>query len=1039
MKEPLSVISCGLPVVGCGLLVVGCRLTVVGCRLWVVGCRLSAIRFILLLAFNILSINSLLCQEKSEDLTKYVNPFIGNGGHGHTYPGAVLPFGMVQLSPDTRLTGWDGCSAYHYSDSIIYGFSHTHLSGTGCSDYGDILLMPTTGDYEFKNDKYCSQFNHQNEKAELGLYSVYLDKYKINVKLTATKRVGFHSYTYSDTKNANILIDLKHRDEVINSWLEVINDSTVVGLRRSKAWAKDQWVYFAAKFSSPISSYTVALDDTNFTKSKKSEGKNVKAIFTFSNLDKPVVQVKVGLSAVSWEGALNNIEKEASGWNFQEIQQKAKEEWNKELSKILIETDNLDQKITFYTALYHCMLAPNLYSDVDGKYRGRDNKIHTAEGFDYYTVFSLWDTYRAEHPLFTIIDQNRTNDFINTFLKQYDQAGLLPVWELSSNETFCMIGYHAVPVIADAFIKGIRNYDVNKAFEACKHSADTNLFGLDVYRKYHFIPGEYEHESVSKTLEYSYDDWCIAQMALELNPVIDYGRFIYRSAFYENLFDKQNGFLRARYNGGWYTPFDPTEVNNNYTEANCWQYNFYVPHDITKYIKMYGKYDGSYAGEDEFTAKLEELFTTTAKMTGREQSDITGLIGQYAHGNEPSHHIAYLFDYAGQPSRTQFYTRKIMDEFYGNRIDGLIGNEDCGQMSAWYVLSSLGFYPVCPGQKEYAIGTPLFKKATIRLENGKKFTINASIISDKNIYIQSAKLNGDEYNKSYIDHDDIMRGKVLEFTMGPEPNKNWGCSTNNRPSTGDKINGINTTPLIISENRSFKDTLTVRIEYIDMFSSYYRIPRPGRPYHPLEIYYSTDGSDPSRNSNLYKSPLLINNTMTIKAIAIQDKDESPIIQASFYKIPSGRTVILNSKYSNQYSAGGPEALIDGVRGDTNFRLGGWQGFQGTDFDAIIDLGKIQPLKSLSATFLQDVGSWIWMPKDVEFSVSDDKLAFKTVAHIQNKVPDNDYKVQIQNFTTDANISARYIKVKAKNYGTIPDWHPGAGGKSFIFIDEIVIE
>ncbi|TAL69875.1 MAG: glycoside hydrolase family 92 protein [Bacteroidetes bacterium] len=725
-----------------------------------------------ILIFSILLSNNKI--EEVINLISYVDPFIGTGGHGHTYPGVSMPFGFVQLSPDTRLSGWNAASGYHYNDSIIYGFSHTHLSGTGLSDYCDILMMPTTGNLEFENKNYSSHFKKLNEYAEPGYYSVLLDKYNIRVELTATLRTGMHKYTFPQNSNANILLDLVHRDTVIDSQIEVLNDSIVVGYRRSKGWAKDQKLYYVIIFSKPFIKYTLAKNDKVNINANFLNGKNIKAIFTFNTNKDSVIYVRVGLSGVDIDGAMKNLKSESQNKSFDEIRQKAGDEWEKNLEKIIVEGGTEEQKTNFYTALYHSMLAPNIYSDIDGRYRGRDNKIHQAENFDYYTVFSLWDTYRAEHPLLTLIDQKRTNDFVNTFLRQYSEGGLLPVWELSSNETNTMIGYHSVPVIVDAYMKGIRNYDVKLAFDAMRHSADDGHLGHETYIKNHYINCNEDEESVSKTLEYSYDDWCIALMAKSLNDEIEYKRFIKRAQSYKYLFDYKTGFLRPRYESRWYVPFTPSEVSKHFTEANCWQYNFHVLQDIQTYITMMG-------GKQEFELKLNEFFNSKEKITGNKPSDITGFIGQYAQANEPDHHVAYLYDYNGKPWMTQKYVRKILAEFYSKNPEGLIGNDDCGQMSAWYVFSAMGFYPVCPGNNEYAIGTPLFPKVTINLENGKKFIIRAKDVSSSNIYIQSAKLNGENYTKCYIRHEDIISGGIIEFVMGSEPNKKWGSGINDIP------------------------------------------------------------------------------------------------------------------------------------------------------------------------------------------------------------------------------------------------------------------
>src|SRR5690349_5790835 len=682
-----------------------------------------------------------------QDLTRYVDPFIGTGGHGHTYPGATMPFGMVQLSPDTRLTGWDGCSGYHYSDHIIYGFSHTHLSGTGISDYGDVLLMPTVADVGLKNHEYAASFNHHNETARPGYYSVKLDN-GVLAELTATLRAGFHRYTFPSQSNThNVIVDLSHRDRVLDSHLRVVDATHIEGFRRSSGWARDQIIYFVAEFSQPLRDVTIYVDDRAI-EGRYARSTNLKSVFRFGAQNTGTLLVKVGVSAVSIEGARKNLAAEIPNWDFDKVTIDANTAWNYQLNKIQVSGPQPQLK-TFYTALYHSMLAPNLFMDIDGQYLGRDFKPHHAEGFDYYTVFSLWDTFRAAHPLYTIIDQKRDDDFIKTFLAQYQQGGRLPVWELAANETDTMIGYHAVPVIADAVAKGIRGFDPELAFAAMKHSAELDRDGLTAYRNHGFIETSENRESVSKTLEYAYDDWCIAQVALALGHRDDYVRYMQRAQFYRNLFDSQSGFIRPRNNGGWVSPFDPREVSFAFTEANSWQYTFFVPQDVVGLISLMG-------GKRQFARKLDEMFAAESKTTGREQADITGLIGQYAHGNEPSHHIAYLYDYAGEPWKTQQRVRQIMDNFYAPQPDGLIGNEDCGQMSAWFVLSAAGFYPVTPGSQTYAIGSPLFPEMRFNFENGKSFTIKTRDVSDRNVYVQSATLNGKPYNKSFLLHEDLM-------------------------------------------------------------------------------------------------------------------------------------------------------------------------------------------------------------------------------------------------------------------------------------------
>jgi predicted alpha-1,2-mannosidase len=975
---------------------------------------------ILISALLSLSLSFSQSNKYKMDFTQYVNPFIGTGGHGHTYPGASLPFGMVQLSPDTRLTGWDGCSGYHYSDSIIYGFSHMHLSGTGVPDYCDILVMPVVGDVAFANYAYASPFSHAKEFASPGFYSVYLDKYKVKADLTVTQRAGFHRYTFPKTDKAGFIIDLKHREEVLESSIEIIGNNEIRGMHRTRGWAQNKYVYFVMKFSKPFKKVLIAENDTGVPEITKAEGKNIKALVSFDTKEGEVIYVKTGISAVSIDGALKNLETEIPEWNFDKIRQQAKEKWNTELRKIKVQDDNSVNKMIFYSALYHCLLAPNIYTDVDGQFRGTDLNIHHAEGFTNYTVFSLWDTYRAEHPLLTIIDTKRTNDFINTFLAEYRYGGMLPVWELSGNETFCMIGYHSVPVIVDAYMKGIRGYGIQDAYDAIKNTAEGDRFGLDSYRKYGFVPQDKEIESVSKTLEYAYDDWCISQMAKDLGKMTDFGEFNWRAQFYKNVFDLETGFMRAKVNGGWYKPFDPQEVNNCYTEANAWQYSFYVPQDIAEHIGLLG-------GKEKYAQKLDELFSTESNLSGTQLEDISGLIGQYAHGNEPSHHMAYLYDYVNQPWKTQELVHKIQTDFYKNEPDGLIGNEDCGQMSAWHVLSALGFYPVCPGQMQYAIGTPHFKKVTINLENGKKFIIKAKNISEQKYYIQSAELNGKPYNKSYILHSDIMSGGELVFTMGPVPNRNWGSGDNDVPFTAIKESFIVPVPVIESEGKVFRNSQTISITSMI----------PGSA-----IYFSTDGSEPYINSPIYTSPFQIDKNTEVNAfVFVPEMGKSLIITANFFKIPEGRTVKLNSQYASKYSAGGPDGLIDGVRGDRDWRLGTWQGYKGQDFEAVVDLGEIKNVKKISAEFLEDVQSRIRMPVEIAYSVSKDGINFEDVMHFKNNIQGNldDTDIVIKDYPADLNIKTRFIKVHAKNIGKIPGGQPGYGSDAWIFIDEIIIE
>jgi predicted alpha-1,2-mannosidase len=950
-----------------------------------------------------------------KNFIQYVDPFIGTGGHGHTYPGATLPHGMVQLSPDTRLDGWDGCGGYHYSDNYIYGFTHTHLSGTGVSDYGDILLMPMRGEPSFDNKKYGSKFSHENEKATAGFYSVKLDDDNILAELTATTRVGFHRYKFPEANNNFIILDLKHRDEVTESSLKIINLYTIAGMRRSKAWANNQYVYFVIEFSKPFINKGFWKDDQLLPAGENDikNAKNLKAFFEFEN---NIVMAKVGISSVSIEGARKNLDAEIPAWNFDKVKQDAANIWNTELSRIAVESSDIKQLRTFYTALYHTAIVPNINQDVDGQYRGRDNKIHQATGFTNYSVFSLWDTYRGAHPLYTIIDRKRTLDYIQTFLVQYQQGGRLPVWELSSNETDCMIGYHSVPVIVDAYMKGIDQFDTKLALEAMKRSATWDHLGLPALMDHGLLEMDDEHESVSKTLEYAYDDWCITQFAKKLDSLSpDYTNYIKRAQSYKNMLDPVTGFMRPRKNGNWVSPFDPREVNNNFTEANSWQYSFYTPQDINGYIGMIG-------GKKKMEQKLDKLFTENSKTTGRDQSDITGLIGQYAHGNEPSHHIAYLYNFTGAAFKTQAMVHRIMNTMYHDTPDGLEGNEDCGQMSAWYVLSALGFYPVTPGTTDYIIGTPLFSSATINLENGKTFTLRGNV-SDSNYYIQATALNKKPYSRSYLSYFDIENGGNFDFTLGSKP---AAFGSIDMPSTGITDNKIVLNPVIDGGAISFREPKLVKI---------------GSAQKGLLYYYTTDGNTPTKLSKKYLTPIPVKGSITIKAIAVNAKGEtSYITTASYKKMPNNWTIKLNTAYEQQYDGGGANGLIDGIRGEADWRKGNWQGYQKTDMDVVIDLLKPTTVFTVNIGLLQDTRAWIVLPKRIIVEVSEDNKVFKEVYTGENFLPIEELTAQVKNVEASFTpVATRYIRVKAIQFGKLPAWHEGAGGDTHIFVDEIMVK
>jgi predicted alpha-1,2-mannosidase len=721
------------------------------------------------------------CSQENAGYIRYVDPFIGTGGHGHTYPGAVVPHGMVQLSPDTRTNGWDACSGYHYDDASLIGFSHTHLSGTGIGDLGDVLFLPYTDELKTvapngddREAVFGSSFSHLKETSEPGYYSVHLDDYGVDVELTATCHAGFHRYTFPASEEAGLYIDLTrtiHNRRLVASELTAISDSEIQGMKRVNGWAPDRYVYFYARFSAP---FTCTVNE------------NKKARLHFGETAKgKQVSVKVGISFVDCAGAKNNLDAEIADWNFDQVRKQAQNAWNKELAKIDIQTTNAKDKKIFYTALYHTALEPIVASDADGRFRTMDNRIAQDTAYTNYSVFSLWDTFRALHPLNTVVSPAGNQAMIRSMLRKYDEGGLLPMWELISNETGCMIGYHAVPVIVDSYMKCEQNFDVEKAYEACVKSSvyDTvnvspvinrsilhnNL--MPVGKQYKnttgYIPADVEKQSVARGLEYAYNDWLIAQLAQKTGRKDDYARYMELSKNYVNYYDPATGFMRGKMkDGSWRTPFDPRfsdHNNDDYCEGNAWQWTWFVPHDVDGLAELMG-------GRDQLIEKLDSLFSVSSELTGDNPSaDISGLIGQYAHGNEPSHQTIFIYSQIGQAYKTQQLVDQVLQTLYFDDPNGLSGNEDCGEMSAWYVLNSMGFYSYCPGVSYYAIGRPLFDHVKINLENGEIFNIQTVNNSATNKYIQSAKLNGKPLDKLFFSHKELMAGGTLEITMTGEP------------------------------------------------------------------------------------------------------------------------------------------------------------------------------------------------------------------------------------------------------------------------------
>lgn len=967
-----------------------------------------------------------LAQSPARDL---VNPFIGTGGHGHTFPGACVPNGLVQLSPDTRPDGyndWDGCAGYHYSDSLIYGFTHTHLSGTGVADLCDVLLMPMSDEVSTDPKHYSSRFSHTSETANAGYYSVHLMDDGIKAEMTATARVGMHRYSMDVGTPQNIVVDLRHRDRLLAGSVKQTGKQEISGWRRSSSWARDQHLYFVIAFDREVSLSAGESDSTV-------------ALIGIGRGAGPLI-VKVGISAVSIEGARANIEAEVPHWDFDLVRKQAEDAWNAKLGKIQVTGGSREQQRIFYTALYHSYVAPYVFNDADGHYRGMDGQVHHAD-HNVYTVFSLWDTFRALHPLMTILEPDMTNDFIKTFQLQYEQGGRLPVWELWGNETDCMIGYHSASVIADAHAKGIRNYDEVAVLKAMIAGATRDEPGLNALTGKGYISSEDQSESVSKTLEYAYDDRCIVSMASGISipdGALDGWKLDLlndRGQAFESLFDPTTGFFRARRNGGFVPSFDPFEVNFNYTEANAWQYSLFAPQDFPRLIDLHG-------GDAAFERHLDKLFAASTSTSGREQADITGLIGQYAHGNEPSHHMAYLYNHIGKPEKTRAIIKRILDEQYHDAPDGLSGNEDCGQMSAWYVLSALGLYQVSPGiSTEYDLGYPLFSQASIDVGDGKRFTIAVQdstwkqmdeVAWSKQMKAERAKSkkliraeqweappmpdrSTSHFTPVRIDHAEIASGGVLAFDVDriaqqrrkPEPAVLDSVYIRPCPRPG--------APVVNASKSTFTDSLSVTVEGCGSCTL-------------------TDAS--GMRECPMNAPFVLRSTSTVN---VKWSETFEPVTAKFTRIDGSLGIKLGSTYANQYAAGGDNALVDGLRGGPDFRTGEWQGYQGQDVLATIDLGKVKRLKRVGISMLQDSRSWIWYPEYVDVAWSSNGRTWSSVQLTHTVDRRSEASQNMELWSALIGKKAQYIKIMAKNAGPCPDWHLGKGGASWVFLDEVVVE
>ena len=786
------------------------------------------------LTLLLLALAALGCSPRSADPVDYVNPFIGTGFHGHTYPGATTPFGMVQLSPDTRAGNWDACAGYHYSDTTIDGFSHTHLSGTGCADLADILFHPTTREIVIHDGECVLQpyfFSHDDERASCGYYAVTLPDVNIGVELTAAPRTGVHRYTFTGKGPRQVIVDLLHtitEEKIDQCELRRTAPGELAGMRRTQGWVPDQYVFFAVRFSEPFADVQLLGDK--------------QAVLTFAP-DVRTLTIAVGLSSVSVENARMNSLAEVPELDFDAVYARAVGQWRKALGDIVVEGGSRDEMTNFYTAQYHTKLTPNLMSDVNGEYRRHDQTVaRMPEGESYYSTFSLWDTFRAWNPLQTLVDTALVNDMIRSMLDMYDSTGELPIWPLASGETGTMIGYHAVSVIADAYLKGIRGYDADKALEAMIRSSNINKKGSDYYTVQGYIPSNIKRESVSCTLEYAYDDWAIARMAQAMGRDDVFGEYARRALNYVNVFDGSTCFFRGRQSdGNWSAPFEEFATGRDYTEATPWHYRFFVPHDVNGLIQLFGS-------REAFIREMDRLFTLESDEMQLDVSDVTGLMGQYAHGNEPSHHMAYLYNYVGQPWKTQELTRRLLHEMYAPTPEGIIGNEDCGQMSAWYVFSSLGFYPVCPGSNEFALTAPQFPKAVVRLANGRTLTVTADN-PRRSVYIASVTLDGKPIDRNYITYDELMQGGELHFALRPRPDYERGTDDAAAPHslTRGEVVSIPYTTQSVS---LFTEPIAVAL---------------ATTTSGAEIRYTLDGSEPTETSALYAAPVPVDRSLTLKA------------------------------------------------------------------------------------------------------------------------------------------------------------------------------
>lgn len=989
-------------------------------------------------------------EKKSEsiDLVQYVDPMIGTDAHGHTFPGATYPFGMLQLSPSNDFKNWDWCSGYHYSDSVLKGFAHNHISGPGLSGLGDILLMPTSeiqllpGTEQNPEQGYRSRFSHDNEEATPGYYSVFLDDENVEVELTTTSRVGFHRYTFREAGQKYVTIDPTHSiaEFAYETGINILSDTEVTGYKKSKSGtAGDRTVYFYAIFSKPFNQSGVGIKEEVQADLTELKGRGVRGFAGFEMEAGESLNVEVALSYVSQEGAKLNWESEGKEHDFESALEDTQNEWNNVLNKIVISTPKESDKRVFYTSMYHSFISPNLISDVNGEYfvEGEIRKSDIPQ----YSNFSTWDTYRALHPLHTILEQEKTGEVISSMVSRHSEAGLvLPGWEAIGYDNVCMIGYNMTSPIADAVLKDIDGIDQEAAYEAIKaaafdltkNSPNYDKNGMESYIKYGFVTGE-TGSSVSKTTEQNYYDWAIARVAEKLGKKDEAKMFDQRSKSWRNQFDPASGYLYPKLSSGESVEMDTTTWNglrSNYVSGNIWAYSAYTPHDMKAAIQLQG-------GRAAYVDWLDGIFTNNHAMDGHQHVDISGFIGKYGHGDEPGHQMPYQFTVAGAPWKTQQYVNKVITEMYNDQPDGLINNEDLGQMSAWYIFSTLGFYPLAPGDLAYQFGAPYFDEAVINLENGNQFKVIANNQSEQNIYVQSAILNGKPHDKSFITHEQIMSGGVLEFEMGAEPNQDWGAAPENSflGAFDDQAKAeikqlASYAPYDISNDNFFVETHEIKLASDD----------PG-----VKIYYTLDGSKPDQSSRLYSGSIEIADDALLNAIAVSEGlSPSVVYTKPYFKsilagLSDGFPKITVEDIKTPYGLSDCSMIFDQKIGSETYSDGRWTGLK-EDFNILLDLGEKKKISQMIIGALTDTGVWIFPPDKIEVHAGNTENSLSKIAEMEiSELTGDEKRVVRYELEGDGN-SYQYVKFYIKNYGRAPEWHgAGRGAVMWLFVDEIILK